>query len=405
MSIDIIGNITNRGIKDSMTLEGLVNFIRNPSEAHLGFVNSARQFGKGSVGYDDIKKNNIPCAILNFNHSKGYVRGNTVSKPTGYLYIDVDGNLDIDLSSEHICAYWKSLSGTGYSVVVAVEGLTKKNYKSATVEVSNLLDLPLDKGAISIDRVTCISYDPDAYYNPNAIVYKIKSISDDVKGISQYTTNLSHYMGSILSNTFSDTIRVSTIEDLYIGIDFNGEPVHDFGTVKRAYYDIGFAFNGGKIGSRNTTLYSVVMQLRGMNPWCGKDQMTGFIKYINRKVIFPMLNISEVTQIVNSAYKVPISKVKLKYPKYRRFLYNKDYDLTSKNKRSLAMSKLNNDRVELTNRTLLNCIAVWDYNKNGLITLKKLSEQSGISISPIKKRSKMLKEIIKQKNLGFKNNI
>src|SRR5690606_29434466 len=106
--------------------------------------------------------------------------------PTGYLYIDVDGCLDIDLYSPYISAYWKSLSGTGYSIVVAVKGLTKKNYKEATLEVSEVLDLPIDKGAISIDRLTCISYDPDAYYNPNAEVYTITS----KKGVSQSTTPL-----------------------------------------------------------------------------------------------------------------------------------------------------------------------------------------------------------------------
>src|SRR5699024_978387 len=153
-NINIINSITNRQISSNITLEGLVDFIKNPNSPHVPFINSARSFGKGSVAYDSIKKNNIPCAILNFNHSKGYVKGNTVSKPTGYLYIDVDNSLDVDLSSDHISAYWKSLSGTGYSIVVAVKGLTKSNYKSATIEVSDLLDLPLDKGAISIDRVT-----------------------------------------------------------------------------------------------------------------------------------------------------------------------------------------------------------------------------------------------------------
>lgn len=404
MSIDIIGNITNRGIKDSMTLEGLVNFIRNPSEAHLGFVNSARQFGKGSVGYDDIKKNNIPCAILNFNHSKGYVRGNTVSKPTGYLYIDVDGNLDIDLSSEHICAYWKSLSGTGYSVVVAVEGLTKKNYKSATVEVSNLLDLPLDKGAISIDRVTCISYDPDAYYNPNAIVYKVQSTDDITKPANQSTTYDS-LLGSSLNCSFTEKIRVTTVDDLHKGIDFNGEPVFDLGGKIGVYYDLGFAMGGVTTGNRNSSMYSIIMQLRAMNPWCGKAQMFEFVKWINRKVIFPMLKYEEVYQILTNAYKVPKNKVVFKYPKYRRFIYNKDYDLSAKDKRSVMMTKMNNDKAVTTDRTLLSEIEFWDFSINGKITLKKLSDVSCISERTVYSRSKMLKEIIKQKNLGFKNNI
>lgn len=404
MSIDIIGNITNRGIKDSMTLEGLVNFIRNPSESHLGFVNSARQFGKGSVGYDDIKKNNIPCAILNFNHSKGYVRGNTVSKPTGYLYIDVDGNLDIDLSSEHICAYWKSLSGTGYSVVVAVEGLTKKNYKSATVEVSNLLDLPLDKGAISIDRVTCISYDPDAYYNPNAVVYKIQSTDDDIKNYQTVLTKTNSPYGLGLYDSISKTeVRFSTIDDLYKGIDFNGEPVHDLGVGGLPYADIHFNIRGVNEGSRNKVMYSTVQQLRAMNPWMHKDRVIAYVMGINRKAFRPSLRKQEIMDIVDSAFKEKSPKLLLN--KNRRFLYNPDYELSTKDRRAISMRHLNKVRTDNTDMKIKSVLECWEFKRYGKITLNKIAEVAGLSIPTVNRRGKSLKEIIKQKNLGFKNNI
>ena len=401
MSLNIVSSITDRNIKDNITLSDLVSYIKNPDNNHKDKVLLARKAGKGSSVYDSIKKTEIPCAILNFNHSKGYVRGNTVSKPTGYLYIDVDGCLDIDLSSPYISAYWKSLSGTGYSIVVAVKGLTKNNYKEATMEVSEVLDLPLDKGAISIDRLTCISYDPDAYYNPDSEVYTIES--KIIKGASQSTTLLSSfsYMGSVPSYTFSQEIRVSTIDDLYSGIDFNGEPVYDLGSKRGMYYDIGFALGGVKEGSRNSTMYSVVMQLRGINPWCQSKQMLEFVLWVNRKAFFPMLKYEEVKKIVDNCYKVPINKVKLKWAKFRRFLYNKDYDLTSKDKRSLMMKELNNRRSEITMKTIISAINYWDF-KEGKITLKSLSKVTGLSVDTLKKRSSQIKEIIKEKNLGFK---
>lgn len=406
MSLNIINSITDRSIKDNMSLEGLVGFIKNPSVDHKDKVELARKYGKGSEVYNSIKKTQIPCAILNFTHSKGYVRGNTVSKPTGYLYIDVDGNLDIDLSSEYISAYWKSLSGTGYSIVVAVKGLAKSNYKSATMEVSDLLDLPLDKGAISIDRVTCISYDPNAYYNPNAIVYNIQSKSDN-KGISQYATKYNNLslMGSSLLDTLGQSIRVSTIDDLYKGIDFNGEPIYDLGSKRGMYFDIGFAMGGITEGARNSTMYSVVMQLRAMNTWCQKEQMFHFIKYINRKIFFPMLSWKEVEIIVENAYKVPINKLELKWGKYKRFLYNKDYDLTVKDKRSLLMKSINENKSSTTNKRILSTIEYWNFEKCGKITLKKISEVSRLSEVTVKRRSSNIKEIIKNKNLGYKGKI
>lgn len=401
-NIDIVGSIVNRNIKDSMSLEDLVNFIKKPSYEHKVNVDFARSLERGSDEYAEFKRNKIPCAILNFNHSKGYVRGNTVSKPTGYLYIDVDKNLDVDLSSPYISAYWRSLSGTGYSIVVAVDGLTKNNYKEATKNVSAFLDLPLDKSAISIDRVTCISYDPDAYYNPQALVYKI---TDDVlKSASQSSTytSLLSLMGSVPSYTFSQEIRVTTIDDLYEGIDFNAEPIYDLGSKRGMYYDIGFALGGVKEGSRNSTMYSVVMQLRGMNTWCQSKQMLEFVLWVNRKAFFPMLKYEEVKKIVDNCYKVPISKVRLKWPKFRRFLYNKDYDLSNKNKRSLMMKEINSKRSEMTVRAIMSAINYWD-PKEGKITLAKLAEITQLSLDTLKKRSGQFKEIIKEKNLGFKN--
>ena len=88
-----------------MSLGGLVEYIRNPDIPHLEKVKAARLAGKGTTQYEYIKENQIPCAILNFTHTKGYVKGNTVNKPTGYLYLDVDNNTNINLTSPHIAAY------------------------------------------------------------------------------------------------------------------------------------------------------------------------------------------------------------------------------------------------------------------------------------------------------------
>lgn len=404
MSLNIINSITDRSIKDNMSLEGLVEFIKHPSIDHKDKVELARSYGKGSEVYDSIKRTQIPCAILNFTHSKGYVRGNTVSKPTGYLYIDVDGNLDIDLSSEYISAYWKSLSGTGYSIVVAVKGLTKSNYKSATMEVSDLLDLPLDKGAISIDRVTCISYDPNAYYNPNAIVYNIQSVSDDIKNYQTVLTNNLSLSGLGLYDSISKTrIRLSSVDDLYKGIDFNGEPVHDLGVGGMPYADIHFNIRGVEEGNRNKVMFSTVQQLRALNPWMHKDRVMSYVGGINQKAFKPRLSNKELSTIVDNAFKD-------KYPKLlmnrtRRFLYNPDYDLSTKDKRSIAMIELNKARVCNTDMKIKSVLECWDFKRYGKITLKKISEIAGISQPTVNRRGKELKEIIKNKNLGYKGKI
>lgn len=85
-----------------------------------------------------------------------------------------------------------------------------------------------------------------------------------------------------------------------------------------------------------------------------------------------------------------------------RFLYNPDYVLSTKDKRSISMRKLNESRVETTDKTIQFVLDTWSFKTYGKITMKKLADVSGISISSIKRRSDYIKEIIKCKNLGFK---
>ena len=48
--------------------------------------------------------------------------------------------------------------------------------KTATTEIARLLDIPHDTQAVSIDRLTVLSYDPNAYYNDNTDIIPIPDI-------------------------------------------------------------------------------------------------------------------------------------------------------------------------------------------------------------------------------------
>lgn len=397
MNIDIVGGIKNRGIKDSMSLECLVDYIRNPDIPHLEKVNLARSCGKGTPQYEFIKKNQIPCAILNFTHSKGYVSGGTVHKPTGYLYIDVDGTLDIDLTNQHIAAYWKSLSGTGYSIVVAVKGLTKKNVKSATREVASILDVPFDPSAVSVDRLTCISYDPNAYFNSDAEVYCIQSTSDEKVQTSLKYNTLT--MGLRMDCTFRE-IRVNNLDDILRGLDFNGEPMYDFGVAGVWYADVHYSIWGVPEGSRNKVMYSTVCQLRSLNPWCSEERMYQYVSGLNRNAFRPPLSTKELRDIVSNAYKGKLPKVTLN--KWRRFVYNTDYDLTTSQKRSIVISHINKKTYEDNTAKIIDTIQTWNFKANGKITMSGIAGVSGLSLRTIKSRSGEIKEKIKQKNLAYK---
>src|SRR5690606_34550190 len=100
-----------------------------------------------------IKVKNLPAININFNFSNDYINGANVAGSTGYLYLDVDGKTekDLEINTIYVCAYWRSLSNTGLTLVVRVHGLTPENFKEATDEIAKLLDIPYDKNAVSID--------------------------------------------------------------------------------------------------------------------------------------------------------------------------------------------------------------------------------------------------------------
>lgn len=386
-----------------MTLEGLVNYIKNPDTQHKSTVELARRFGKGTLQYETIKESKVPCVVLNFLHSKGYVNGTTAHKPTGYLYLDVDNNLDIPLNSPHIAAYWKSLSGTGYSIVVAAQGLTKNNVKTATREVAEILDIPLDTAAISIDRLTCISYDPNAYYNANAVSYIIQcgNNADTEKTQTMCTGTLPLLRVLDCMGSFSGSeIRVSNMDELVASIDFDAKPAHDFGEGGIMYADIRYSIYGVTEGKRNQVMYATVCQLRALNPWCSEDRMLQYAIGLNRKAFKPALSKAEVVGIVEKVYK--LKKVKLSLNRKRRFVYNPDYDLTSSEKRAINIRTISERRRAVNSATIDDVIKSWDFEKRGKITRLSLSQASNLSLNTVARRYGSLKEKIKQKNLDYK---
>lgn len=151
--INKIDYCTNRTITGSFQdIKEVVEFIRNPPPEHLEQVEYARTLERGSTGYQNIKKYKLPAISINFSFSCGYLKGDNISTPTGYLYIDVDGKTeqDLEINATYVCAYWRSLSNTGLTLVVKVDGLTSANFKIATQEIARVLDIPFDKRAVSI---------------------------------------------------------------------------------------------------------------------------------------------------------------------------------------------------------------------------------------------------------------
>lgn len=119
---------------------------------------------------------------------------------SGLICLDIDGkdNLHIlnycELKGQLIkvpqVAYCgQSVSGDGYFVLIPIEKPSQHEvHYRALIEDFKAQGLILDAKCININRLRFYSYDPDAYYNHNAMPYSIESRLD-TRQVSKHTYN------------------------------------------------------------------------------------------------------------------------------------------------------------------------------------------------------------------------
>ncbi|RLJ33821.1 VirE-like protein [Chryseobacterium sp. 7] len=388
--INKISHCINRTITGSFQNIGeVVEFIKSPPTEHLDLVQYARTLERGSEEYAAIKISKLPAVTINFSFSNGYIIGKNVSTPTGYLYIDVDGmtEQDLELNKAYVCAYWRSLSDTGLSLVVKVDGLTPDNFKTATEEIAKLLDIPYDKRAVSIDRLTVLSYDPNAYYNDNVEVFPIAemipmqsvelvqdSLTVDTEKSTQYNTIIKTI--SIGYDYIGYKLRFNNLDELlqHYDIVFDENGLYDFGRDNKLKYSLIYVpFRKIIEGERENILKSIAYQLIALNKTASKDLILKYLYAINYGKMSPPLENSEIETTVAKIYQ-NLNDVEPIPNAERRFLYDNSKNLTLTDKRRLNIKQIHKDRTNKTQFELLKIMKNWDIDLYGKMTIKKLAK-------------------------------
>lgn len=376
-----IENIKKREIIDNFTnLEELVNYIKSPNRNEVKYILEARKFDKKSEEYRKIKTSNIPCTVINFNHNK-YVKSSTITNSTGYMFLDVDEEEEMgNINQDYVCAYWRSLSNIGFSVIVKVNNLNKENLKNSYKEVGNILDIKYDTAAISKDRLTVLSYDPDAYINNSPkeinLEYKKKTHHDNIE---KYISNDYYYNGSkIRYNNLEETIS-----DLKIKINYDKNGLFDFGSTNQIKYSkVIVPFQKIKKGKRNMVMSSIIHQLISLNPNFNKDFLLRIAHKTNITKISPSLPSKTIDYLFKKKYN---SNIKPYINASRRFLYDPRAFLSPSQKRSLNAKKIGVDKVNKSKERIKRALVNWNYNENGKITNKKVSQITKMNIKTINK--------------------
>lgn len=369
-----IQSITNRKIIDNFSdLKTLVEYIQSEERHEISNILKARKKGKGTDDYKNIKTTKLPCVIINFNHKDGYVKGSTVTNSTGFMFFDIDNEDSLgDLDFNYVSAYWKSLSNNGYSVIVSAKGLTVDNLRESYRYVGNMLDLKYDTSAISVDRVTVLSHDSNAYYSNSPRVIDLTEIATKEKSTHSDNKNI-FYLGynhngyKIRTDNLDDVIKQSNIE-----LEYNEDGVMDLGAEnKLSYSKVVIPFKPIKEGRRENVLSSITHQLVSLNKNFHEKRISAYIHSINKNKMQPPLENQEVNIIINKKFKQR-DKLKPILNAKRRILYNPNFRFSGKQKSILALKTCNESKVKKSKEKIRTVLQNWCFNEFGKITQKKV---------------------------------
>ncbi|MFT6111553.1 MAG: hypothetical protein ACJAXV_000326 [Bacteroidia bacterium] len=372
--------IKNRNISDSFeNLESLVNYIKSKDRIEFKAIKKAREAGKGSNLYNGIKKGSIPCVAVNFTFNKS-VRNSNLLSPTGFLYMDVDGTRELDIDFTYVAAYWKSLSNNGYSIILKVKGLNPLKLKASYETIGLLTGIEYDKQAISRDRLTVLSHDSNAYYNDKAEILDISK--DELYYDNNIKTTLSHS-----SDCDSTVLNYNNLEEVIANlpyqITYNNEGYYDFGKDKLEYSKAYFPFGVVAKGRRNSILSMFMNQLIALNRNFPIEKFISLAMFMNNKKNFPALDKVEVLTIVKSKF-VKRSKLQLVINATRRFLFDPEAQMTTKQKRGVCFKVCNKLRTEETKAKIRKAILDWT-PEDGYMSIRKIAKKAKVSNETVRK--------------------
>ncbi|WP_431107191.1 hypothetical protein [Winogradskyella poriferorum] len=384
-------------VKDTLDIEEVFTVIKNGDSA-LTHIKHARSFEKGSDDYNAVKTRLIPTFRFNFLFNGKATNKNIIS-PTGLIYIDVDRTEDIPYS-DYVYAKWKSLSLTGYCILVKVSNLSLDNFNVSYNSVTRLLNIVSDDGARKATQQTIQSYDPDIYINRNSTIFnclEIKKVSNPIKRKKEKG-------GLIRNETFLPVeshakVRFNNIDDYF---NDNDLPFIVFREEKERLC-IPFIPRRVEEGNRNNYLFIYLSQIVALNPFINKTYIKALADSVNSNVMKPKLSDKELHKILNSIFQMKESnELEILYNKERRIIFNPICKMSFKEKMKIVNGELGTLKSKRTTEKINECIEEWDFETLGKITQVKAAHVIGVSVSTVKRYWVNFKTHVRELNIDHK---
>ena len=387
----------------------IIDTIKNGNDK-LPLIQAARAYGKSSDDYNIIKTELLPTFRFNFNFNDSASNAN-ITASTGLMYLDVDNVEDIP-NNGLIYAKWKSLSTTGYGILVKTYNVTQDNFKDTYDHLGELLDINLDDNARKATQQTILSYDPNIYINPNSTTYS--AVTSNTKTIVT-NTNSSNSNNIVIENKKVSNLSIKKRKEC-IGTNdtFLNHSSHiRFNNIDDYFVDNDSAYvvfeNSTKIcdpfipmripkGKRNSTMFFILSQYQLLNPIQAFNFLKSMANVINDKCV-TALSENEVHRIINSVIKMHSeNKLIMHYNSERKILFNPRYKLTREEKMAIVNREMGKLRVKKSQQKIYNAIENWDFSLFKKITQKNVVMCSGLSIATVKRHWKVFKSYARELN-------
>lgn len=386
-------NFKSPNVLKEIEIFDFINCTKNPAPDILSKINQARSCYQSSKKQYDKLKAELPCFTLNFRFSNSRENKN-IKESTGYIYLDIDGDTNIDMQNPYIFSTWLSLSGTGRGVLVKVENVDIYNFKDAYRAISLHLKVDTDNYACKASQANVHSYDKDIYVNHNASIW----VQSDENKENYFAPNYSKLNKRTRKDRdlMGETIR------------YNNYDEEDFKGRKYLYYPNEkvqksvFINKAPTIpeGKRNTIISSMTHQLRALNPSICKEELTRIIKSINRKKCKPPLEEEEINSII---YRTMMKKdIEPILNNERRFLFNPEFNLSRKDKQKIVGELNGKARSKKTLLNLYEVVKNWCVETDGKLTQKTLIKKSGRNKKTVEKYYRFFKDDVARINKKVK---
>lgn len=374
-------------VQTTVSVDEILETIKNGNE-YLPIIEEARKIGKGNAEYDIIKTENLPTFRFNFLF-KDSVSNRNIIAPTGLIYLDAD-NIDWIPFNKYVYASWKSLSNSGYSILVKVDGLTQDNFKEVYEELSFIIGIKTDIGARKPVQQTVLSYDCNLYNNPYSLTY----IYSKKEKVSSSTIKEKKEVGIGGCDTLHRKKKLGTIRFNDINDYFPDETRKYIVFKDKKMICNPFIPRVIKEGTRNSTLFFLLSQYALLNPLHGET----FLLSIGRTIVskmHPPLKEQELKSTVRKILQGREDKtLTLHYNEARRVLFNPKLKLSRKEIMQIVNRELGNIRKELTRAIIYDALESWDSEIDGKLIQVSLAEKAKLGVSTIKRYWKEFKWLI-----------